>query len=116
MSDARKKCQSMNADLPIINSVEENTFIADLLKEQGAKWSWIGLQRNAADSKFYWVDGSTPVGYDAWKSGEPNNVHGKENCAYIEAHTQCERPCISGGWNDIHCDVDSPAVLCQKAM
>ena len=116
MSDARQKCQGMNADLPIINSFEENTFIAELLKEQGAEWSWIGLQRSATNSEFYWVDG-TPLGYGAWKSGEPNNDRGKENCAYIEAHTQCERPsCRPGGWNDIHCEVESPAVLCQKAM
>ena len=108
MNYARQECQGMNADLLIINSAEENTFIADLLKAKGVKWGWIGLQRNTKDSTFYWIDG-TPIEYDAWRSGEPNNDDGNENCAYIDVVASY------GGWNDIPCDIRN-IVLCQKAL
>ena len=109
MGDARRKCQGMNADLPIINSAEENTFISDLLKAQRTERAWIGLKRNASDSKFYWVDGTPLKGnYESWRSGEPNNNNGNENCAVVRSGNEV--------WNDIPCEASRRATLCQKAM
>ena len=102
-----QKCQSIGADLPIINSAEENTSVRNLLNAQGSKQAWIGLRRNVTDSKFYWVNGSPIEGnYESWKPGEPNNNRGEENCVHA----------IRKGWNDISCESHGAAVLCQKAM
>ena len=109
MRDARQKCHSMGANLPIINSAEENTFIADFLKEQDR--AWIGLRRNHVDKNFYWFDG-TPIegNYDSWRAREPNNYNGNENCALIIVDSS------HGVWNDIPCEEPWAGTLCQKAM
>ena len=109
MEAAWKTCHSIGANLPIINSAEENTFISDFLKRQDK--AWIGLKRNASDSKFYWVDG-TPIegNYNSWGSGQPNNWNGKQNCAFIVLQSG------HGVWNDKACAKSKAATLCQKAM
>ena len=111
MRNARQECQGMNADLPIINSAEENTFIADFLEGQGLKWAWIGIRRNDVDKNFYWFDG-TPIkgNYNSWRAGEPNNLGGNENCAFIVVQSS------PGVWNDVPCEKPWAATLCQKAM
>ena len=108
MTVARQNCQAMNAELPIINSAGENTFIKNLLKRQGIKQAWIGLRRNSTDSKFYWLDG-TPIEYDSWNSGEPNNYEDNENCVVYTSRR---------GWNDVSCEFHKvpTAALCQKDM
>ena len=101
----------MGADLPIINSAEQNTFISDFLKKQGPKPAWIGLWRNDSDKKFYWFDGTLITGnYDSWRAGEPNNYSGNENCALIEVQS------THGVWNDVPCEQPRAATLCQKAI
>ena len=61
----------------ITRSAQEDDFIYGLEMKQPTvtrRDAWIGLQRNAADKKFYWVD-STPLEghYQNWNKGEPNN-------------------------------------------
>ena len=111
MEAALKKCHGMGANLPIINSDEENTFISDLLRTPKKTWAWIGLRRNVTDSSFYWFDG-TPIegNYDSWRDGEPNNHDGNENCALIVVQSG------HGVWNDIPCEKPWAGTLCQKAM
>ena len=116
MTDARKQCQNLGADLPIISSAKENNIIADLLEKEGKGWAWLRLQRNPSDLEFYWVNGSKLRGkYQKWNDGEPNNSGGVENCAYIKGQVSHK-----GKWNDCPCefvaDVVSPYVLCQKAI
>ena len=53
----------MGADLPIIKSSAENTFILDLAKKQGIVSHggvWLGMQRKdkTSNKDFYWIDGS----------------------------------------------------------
>ena len=105
----------LGADLAIIRSAAENTFIFDLVKKQKTvtDWgAWLGFVRKA-DTKFYWLDG-TPLtrGYAAWQSGEPNSL--KEKCGNMFADYR------GGKWNDLLCDVaqihlkHAPVILCQK--
>ena len=111
MEAAWEKCHSMGANLPIINSAEENTFISNFLRTPGKTWAWIGLRRNVADSRFYWVDSSPIEGnYDSWRDGEPDNHGGNENCALIVVDSS------HGVWNDIPCEASWAGTLCQKAM
>lgn len=112
MSGARNKCKGFGGDLAIIKSAGENAFIFDLVKVHNAGAGvWLGLERKAADHKFYWLDGTPLAGnYNAWASGEPNDGGGIEDCAHMYG---------SGGnggkWNDSPCDWGAtPRVLCQK--
>ena len=126
-SDARRSCQEMGADLPIIKSADENQFIFDLLREKEGKEAilygvWLGFHRQA-DSKFYWIDGTPLNGsYSAWKNGEPNNGRGRdpEDCGHMLGAGESQ-----GKWNDLLCDLDGhwfwvnnpgniPFLLCQK--
>lgn len=123
--DARNTCQSKGGDLAIIRSAQENDFILDLVMGQNTVTrfgAWIGFQRNAADSKLYWVDG-TPVDsqYVNWLPGEPNDSYGYEDCGQM-----ITKEYTPGKGNDLFCNFnvqgssfessDSPVVLCQKPI
>lgn len=115
-SDARRTCQMLGGDLPIIRSAAENTFIFDLVKKQKTVTYfgvWLGFVRKA-DNKFYWID-DTPLkgSYAPWGHGEPNQI--SEKCGNIFGN----RP-RAGKWNDLHCSLSvnhlkyAPSILCQK--
>ncbi|KAL9965921.1 hypothetical protein ACROYT_G029788 [Oculina patagonica] len=116
-SDARTTCQNLGGDLAIIRSEDENNFIRDsVMKQQTVQnWgAWIGLYRKA-DTKFYWIDDTPLEGrYDAWASGEPNQLN--EKCV----HTWHSDGFGIGKWNDNVCDLSeakrwkAPVILCQK--
>ncbi|XP_023601964.1 C-type lectin domain family 10 member A-like isoform X2 [Myotis lucifugus] len=92
---AEKYCQLRNAHLVVINSREEQRFIA---QHSSPFHTWIGLTES--DGSWKWVDG-TDYGnsYKNWAIGEPNNwqwheAGGNEDCAEIQD---------DGRWNDDFC-------------
>ncbi|XP_068736553.1 versican core protein-like isoform X2 [Montipora capricornis] len=108
LEEARRKCKEMLADLPIIKSEQENTFISSLMSDQKKYWIRLGMRRN--NSQLLWFDGisaerSNKARYHAWGSGEPRG----QDCAYVS---------LVQHWNDHICDYkfgQAPYVLCQKA-
>ena len=118
-TEARKKCQQKGADLVVIRSAMENSFLYDLVnKKTSGTWygTWLGLAR-MADSKFYWVDGaSLNETFSAWARGEPNSRNEKCGLFWGPESSQPEK------WNDAFCDFTiqvqqgkpKPLVLCQK--
>ena len=113
MSDARNKCQEMGGELAIIESEKENEFIFDLIKKTDglSLWGvWIGLQRQD-DGSFQWVDG-TPVVYNGWETGEPNDHKGIEDCANM--YSALAGSPKGGNWNDLPCDWEgTPGFACE---
>ncbi|XP_068736555.1 aggrecan core protein-like isoform X4 [Montipora capricornis] len=114
LEDARRKCQEMSADLPIIKSEQENTFIGSLMSDQKKDWIRLGMRRN--NSQLLWFDGisaekSNSKRYNAWNldTKEPTG----ENCAYLFlASFNVSK------WNDNKCNYEpgeAPFVLCQKS-
>ncbi|KAM5158316.1 macrophage mannose receptor 1-like [Mantella aurantiaca] len=58
---------------------------------------WIGLENSDPDEGYQWSDGS-PLVYQNWDYGEPNNQHGVEHCAVLKkSHYRMF-------WNDVHCE------------
>lgn len=90
---SRRDCISRGADLVIINTAVEQSFVTKIHYKK-----WIGLSDTEQEGKWKWVDGSNLV-HGFWKSGEPNNA-GNEDCAEIMDR--------NGEWNDGTCNSELP--------
>ncbi|XP_028635562.1 CD209 antigen-like protein D isoform X2 [Grammomys surdaster] len=86
-------CQKLGAQLVIIETDEEQTFLQQTSKAKGP--TWMGLSDLHNEATWHWVDGSPllPSFTQYWNNGEPNNV-GDEDCAEFSGD----------GWNDLKCD------------
>ncbi|PAA81135.1 hypothetical protein BOX15_Mlig013028g3 [Macrostomum lignano] len=91
---ARANCQAFpGADLIDIRGRSEQEFIQKQLDPR--RDYWIGLHtRSTEDRSWVWVVDNSPMDYQNWQKGEPNNLEKEENC--VEMYT-------SGTWNDNRC-------------
>ncbi|XP_056149770.1 macrophage mannose receptor 1b [Lampris incognitus] len=89
---ARDFCRALGGDLLSIHSALE-------LRLGNYGKAWIGLNAPNRDTGFEWSDGS-PLNFQHWEEGEPNNLNDVEYCTEIRIHKSGE----SGSWNDVHCD------------
>ena len=78
--EAKAKAEQSGGYLAVICSSEENQFIRDGMSavSNPADEAWIGLNDEASEGHFRWVNGST-CGYRNWASGEPNDEHNNSN-------------------------------------
>ncbi|XP_031194774.1 CD209 antigen-like protein D [Mastomys coucha] len=86
-------CKELGAQLVIVETDEEQTFLQQTSKARGP--TWMGLSDMHNEATWHWVDGSplSPSFAQYWNRGEPNNV-GDEDCAEFSGD----------GWNDLRCD------------
>ena len=70
-------CRSMGANLPAIESQEENVYVQH--RHNGDK-AWIGLNDIATEGVFAWVDGC-PFKFRYWAQNQPNNFR-EEDCVH----------------------------------
>ena len=82
----------MGANLPAIESQEENVYIQH--RHNGHK-AWIGLNDIATEGVFAWVDGC-PFKFRYWGKNQPNNFRG-EDCVHTLG------PGHGYMWNDVDC-------------
>lgn len=101
---ARMRCAALgsNVHLAVLTSVEENTLVAPLA---GLLDVWVGANDIDNEGVWVWINAEL-FAYDNWRSGEPNNAGGVENCMIIEGE-------LGGTWDDRPCDVDY-AYLCER--
>ena len=96
---AQMTCQSVNYDLVVITSAEEDNFVYQRLESDNFGETWIGLSDRASEGTFVWVDGTSIDGYDHWDGGEPNDGGGGEDCAIIMREQRNRRT----KWDDRPC-------------
>ena len=82
----------MGANLPAIESQEENVYIQH--RHNGDK-AWIGLNDIATEGLFTWVDGC-PDKFRYWVESQPNDFQG-EDCVHTLG------PSHGYMWNDVEC-------------
>ncbi|CAO2630910.1 CD209 antigen-like protein B [Lemmus lemmus] len=102
-NSAVKACQEVEAQLVIIKSDEEQSFLQQTAKAKGA--TWMGLSDLKNENTWLWVDDS-PLSsrfQKYWNRGEPNNI-GEEDCVEF----------AGDGWNDSKCDLQK-FWICKKS-
>eukprot|EP00063_Salmo_salar_P090429 XP_014065264.1 PREDICTED: C-type lectin domain family 4 member E-like [Salmo salar] len=106
--ESRKHCQERGADLVMINSREEQTFLFNLHMR-----AWIGLTDSVTDGTWKWVDDtSLTTGY--WGTGQPDNgrlFSWQEDC--VEIYTRQDD--LVKTWNDDICGTNHNWI-CEKGM
>ncbi|XP_038946013.1 CD209 antigen-like protein C [Rattus norvegicus] len=104
-----KACKDMGAQLVVIKSNDEQSFLQRTCKKK--RNTWMGLSDRKEEGQWLWVDGS-PLLFNFrnyWSAGEPNNQD-NEDCAVFS----------DSGWNDITCSHEAfwvckkPASPCSK--
>ncbi|XP_037054312.1 CD209 antigen-like protein C [Peromyscus leucopus] len=108
-NDSITACLEVEAQLVIIESDEEQTFLSVISKDKGS--AWLGLSDLKEEGSWQWVDDSPMKDSfrKYWLKGEPNNKY-DEDCAEIS----------STGWNDNSCSLEKfwickkPASSCSR--
>lgn len=105
----REDCRNRGADLVVIKSNLEQTFLTDFIN--GNAMVWIGLTDRDSEGTWMWIDGS-PLSKQYWRDGQPDNGlrHGEEDCAHIRGGDKDLR-----NWNDLPCG-QTLRWFCQKMV
>ncbi|XP_040911919.1 macrophage mannose receptor 1-like [Toxotes jaculatrix] len=90
--EARDYCRAIGGDLLSIHSSN------DLRVARHGK-AWIGLHIPESSTGYEWSDGS-PLNFQHWQEGEPNNFNDAESCAEFIIYNWDD----AGSWNDANCE------------
>uniref|UniRef100_A0A8C7W4R1 Uncharacterized protein n=1 Tax=Oncorhynchus mykiss TaxID=8022 RepID=A0A8C7W4R1_ONCMY len=102
--ESRQDCLERGADLVIINSEEEQTFINGF---ESVTFAWIGLTDSVTEGTWKWVDGTPLTTPRYWWSGEPGGGT-YQNCGEIYYISSGQ-----GVWRDLGCSF-SQEWICEK--
>ncbi|XP_045569535.1 C-type lectin domain family 4 member E-like, partial [Salmo salar] len=102
--ESRQDCRNRGADLVVIKSEDDQTFVNWLC---GVKnYVWVGLTDSVTEGTWKWVD-DTPLTTQYWNSGEPNGGVA-ENCVYFYSWSS-----DTGAWWDYDCSYQY-RWICEK--
>ncbi|XP_008284332.1 CD209 antigen-like protein C isoform X2 [Stegastes partitus] len=102
---SRQDCLRRDADLVVINSRQEQDFLAGF-----AMAAWVGMTDRQEEGSWIWVDG-TPVDKDGllWAPGQPDDAYGGEDCGDLRAME------MFVGLNDFNCSA-RVRWICEKLL
>ncbi|RXM96178.1 Zinc transporter ZIP12 [Acipenser ruthenus] len=124
--EAREFCLAIGGDLLSIHSQAEKDSIYASVGFFYNEAGWIGLNILDSTAGHVWSDGS-PVSYENWGYGEPNNYNNVELCTEMslsyplswndrqcESYTNWICKIRKGFWNDINCGESFPSI-CKRS-
>ena len=100
---AKVKCQLLGGQLATIEDAATNGILSSLVPS-AFPTAWLGGSDEASEGTWTW-DGAA-MSYTNWRSGEPNNSGGSENCLIIESN-------LGGSWDDQPCSAIN-SYICQR--
>ena len=68
---------------------------------------WIGGNDLAVEGKFVWTSDNSTLGFENWRSGQPKDSNGNEDCLSL---------CRDKQWNDDNCDRSLPYICKSPAL
>ena len=111
---ARDTCRERSGDLASIHSAAENDEAYALSQGQDV---WLGLNGEEHEDVWVWSDGS-PMDYEHWAPGEPNNYGGDEDCGGYWSGRAMASPEKPKGWDSIggkaSCSAEYPFICRGK--
>ncbi|XP_052405608.1 C-type lectin domain family 4 member A isoform X1 [Carassius gibelio] len=112
-NSSRQRCQDLGGDLVIINSSEEQEFLAQQIVDFNALvLHWIGLTDHQTEGVWLWVDNSLLNNNISWWIYPPDNYDMRdpmgEDCAVINGYLKGEK------WGDISC-LEMQRSICEMA-
>uniref|UniRef100_A0ABK0LUU9 CD209c molecule n=1 Tax=Rattus norvegicus TaxID=10116 RepID=A0ABK0LUU9_RAT len=101
--DSVTSCRKLGAQLVVVKSDDEQSFLQQTSKEKG--YAWMVLSDLKREGIWHWVDGSHLLFSFTkyWNKGEPNNEW-EEDCAEFRGD----------GWNDAPC-TNKKYWICKKS-
>ncbi|KAG2467755.1 MBL protein, partial [Polypterus senegalus] len=93
-------CKEASGEIAMPANEGENAALMRIMPSSGGVY--LGLNDRVTEGRFEDVSGND-VTFTNWKSGEPNNYRGNEDCAIITS---------DGTWNDVLCS-QSYTIICQ---
>jgi hypothetical protein len=83
---AKDRCEELGGHLVVIDSAEENVFVAGLISKAGWKDAWIGITDEEEEGAWRTMAGEPPS-YTNWLANQPNDKGGGEDYAIISNRT-----------------------------
>ncbi|GAA6217723.1 type-2 ice-structuring protein-like isoform X1 [Lates japonicus] len=108
---SQQNCQSMNANLASVHSIEEYHTIQRMIRQNSLfsrdVKAWIGGSDCQEENAWFWIDG-TPFLFTNWCDREPDNRYSKQHCIQINyGDGKC--------WSDADCSSLRPSVCAKTA-
>ncbi|XP_038071510.1 perlucin-like protein [Patiria miniata] len=109
--NANTYCQGLGGMLLVIESEEENEFIAEEMRNSGMPRAWLGC--NDISMEGTWVcypEGVKKMQYTNWVQGQPNNYN-NQDCAAISVKND-----RNGTWGDRSCNAGNDInTICETS-
>ncbi len=109
---ARADCKAWGMDLAIVETAEENAFLATF------QTAWLGYNDLDRENSFLWVapgagNSGASAPYQNWAANQPDN---HRNCTWVFCSGPdegCVQMYDEGNWNDAKCN-SSLAYVCES--